>query len=206
TPTPAAAPAPQPAAAAGQPKRGGVLRRGMVGDIATTDAGAWSHTNQNDVVGQVSETLIYYDDNLNVLPRLAESWDVSSDFKRVKLNLRKGVQFHSGRDFTSDDVAYNIAHAKDPNNTAAGLIAAAAGWWTRIETPDKNTVILTSEQPRPGVFDFLNFLRIQDKDVREGPNAAKAVGGTGPFKWAEYVPGDHINMVNNSSYWESGRP
>ena len=178
----------------------------MVGDITTTDAGAWSHTTQNDTVGQATETLIYFDENLKVLPRLAESWEVNSDFTRIRLNLRKGVQFHSGRELTSDDVNYNLQHAKDPKNTAAGLISAGAAWWTNIDMPDKSTIVLTSDKPRPGVFDFLNFLRIQDKDVREGPDAAKSVGGTGPFKWTEYVAGDHITMTRNASYWESGKP
>ena len=85
-------------------------------------------------------------------------------------------------------------------------MAPGSAWWTSIEKPDKYTIILTSEKPRPGVFDFLNFLRIQDKDVRDGPDGTTKVGGTGPFKWVEWVPGDHINMVKNKNYWDSGHP
>ena len=117
---------------------------------------------------------------------------MSADQTKIKLNLRKGVQFHSGREFTSDDIEYNLLRARDPKNGFAAVVAPGSAWWTSIEKPDKYTIILTSEKPRPGVYDLLNFLRIQDKDVREGPDAATKVGGTGPFKWMEWVPGDHI--------------
>jgi peptide/nickel transport system substrate-binding protein len=52
----------------------------------------------------------------------------------------------------------------------------------------------------------MTFLRIQDKDVVEGPNFSSTVGGTGPFKWVEWVPGDHIQMVRNDNYWDAPRP
>ena len=71
---------------------------------------------------------------------LAESWDVSTDFKQIKLNLRKGVQFHSGREFTSDDVKWNCSRVRDPKvGVGAARQHEQAGSRT-IETPDKNTV------------------------------------------------------------------
>jgi len=190
---------------AGEPKRGGTLRWGQVGDIVTTDSVLWSPA-ADETTGEVCDTLVTYDDQLNPVPRLAESWDFSTDNTKIKLNLRKGVQFHSGRELTSEDVNYNLIRARDPKNGFAAVVAPGSAWWTGIEMPDKYTIILTSDKPRPGVFDFLNFLRIQDKDVREGPDAATKTAGTGPFKWVEWVPGDHIQMVRHENYWESGRP
>jgi len=190
---------------AGEPKRGGTLRWGQVGDIVTTDSVLWSPA-ADETTGEVCDTLVTYDDQLNPVPRLAETWDFSTDNTKIKLNLRKGVQFHSGRELTSEDVNYNLIRARDPKNGFAAVVAPGSAWWTGIEMPDKYTIILTSDKPRPGVFDFLNFLRIQDKDVREGPDAATKTAGTGPFKWVEWVPGDHIQMVRHENYWESGRP
>ena len=95
---------------------------------------------------------------------------------------------------------------RDPKNGFAAVVAPGSAWWTSIEKPDKYTIILTSDKPRPGVYDFLNYLRIQDKDVRDGPDGATKVGGTGPLKWVEWVPGDHITMVKNPNYWDSGQP
>jgi peptide/nickel transport system substrate-binding protein len=202
-------PTPAPAAAGAKPgetpKRGGTLRWGQVGDIVTTDA-VLSSPASNETTGAVCDELIAYSDDLKPLPRLAESWDLSADQTKVKLNLRKGVTFHSGREFTSDDVEYNILRARDPKNPYAAVVAPGSAWWTSIEKPDKNTIILTSDKPRPGLWDWMTFLRIQDKDIREGPNANTQVGGTGPFKWVEWVPNDHIQQVRNDSYWDSPMP
>jgi peptide/nickel transport system substrate-binding protein len=203
------APVPTPAAAAtpgGEaPKRGGSLRWGQVGDIVTTDA-VLSSPASNETTGEVCDELIAYSDDLKPQPRLAESWDVSTDQTQVKLNLRKGVTFHSGREFTADDVEYNILRVRDPKNPFASVVAPGSAWWTSIEKPDKNTIILRSDKPRPGMWDWMTFLRIQDRDVVEGPNASSMVGGTGPFKWVEWAPGDHIQEVRNEDYWDAPRP
>ncbi len=200
-----ATPAPGSTPAAGAPKRGGSLRWGQVGDIVTTDA-VLSSPASNETTGEVCDELIAYSDDLKPQPRLAESWDVSTDQTKVKLNLRKGVTFHSGREFTADDVEYNILRVRDPKNPYASVVAPGSAWWTTIEKPDKNTIILTSDKPRPGVWDWMTFLRIQDREVLEGPNAASKVGGTGPFKWVEWVPNDHIQQVRNENYWDSPKP
>jgi peptide/nickel transport system substrate-binding protein len=199
-------PAPPAATPAGQtPKRGGALRWGQVGDIVTTDA-VLSSPASNETTGEVCDELIAYSDDLKPQPRLAESWDLSTDQTKVKLNLRKGVTFHSGREFTADDVEYNILRVRDPKNPFASVVAPGSAWWTSIEKPDKNTIILTSEKPRPGIWDWMTFLRIQDKDVVESPEFASKVGGTGPFKWVEWVPNDHIQMTRNENYWDSPKP
>jgi peptide/nickel transport system substrate-binding protein len=195
-----------PPAAMGTPvKTGGTLHTGMVGDIITTDGILWQ-PNNSATVGMCYDALLTYDDNLQPQPRLAESWDLSADGTRIKLNLRKGVHFHSGREFTSDDVQYNLLRARDPKNPFAAVVAVGSAWWTGIDTSDKYTVILTSDKPRPGVFDFLLYLRILDKDTMEGPDAATRVNGTGPFKWTEWVSGDHITLERNADYWDTGRP
>ena len=186
-------------------KTGGTLRWGQVGDLVTTDAILWSPVS-NNTLGQVNEMLIDYDDDLSIMPRLAESWEQSTDNTQIKLNLRKGVQFHTGRELTSDDVEYNLLRARDPKNAFAAVVAVGSAWWTSWEKPDKYTIILKSDKPRPGVFDFLQYLRILDKDTMEGPDATSKVVGTGAFKWVEWAPGDHITLTKNPNYWESGHP
>jgi peptide/nickel transport system substrate-binding protein len=57
-------------------------------------------------------------------PILAESWDLSADGKQIKINLRKGVQFHNGREFTSDDVKYSSMRLRDPK--IAPIVGPAA--------------------------------------------------------------------------------
>src|SRR3982074_3764159 len=109
---------------------------------------------------------------------LAESWEISSDPKRMKLSLRKGVTFHDGREFTSDDVKYNFLRVRDPK-VGAGAFVNQSNWFSSFDTPDKNTIILNAEQPRPLVFDFFERLNMLDKNVMESPDAKTKANGTG---------------------------
>ena len=47
-------------------------------------------------------------------PSLAERWEASDDLKTWTLHLRQGIKWHSGRDFTADDVMWNLEHVLDP--------------------------------------------------------------------------------------------
>ena len=66
--------------------------------------------------------------------------------------------------------------------------------------------MLKSEQPRPNLFDFFEYLNIQDKDILEGPDAKSKAVGTGPFALDEWVQGDRLVFTRNKNYWQSGRP
>ncbi len=177
----------------------------MVGDITSLDPFVWSPNNSN-TVGQVHDQLITYDDKLTPKPRLAESWELSSDNKQLKFNLRKGVQFHNGREFTSDDVKYTLLRAQDPKTLNRATVGPGASYWSGIETPDKYTVIMSSDVPRAGAFDSILYLRILDKELTESPDAPTRMNGTGPFKLVEWASGDHITMAKNPNYWEPGLP
>ncbi|HEX8968510.1 MAG TPA: ABC transporter substrate-binding protein [Chloroflexota bacterium] len=189
----------QPPAAAAQPKRGGSLRVGQVGDAARLDGQLFTAI---DATWMPYDRLTTYDANLKPQPMLAESWEFSSDFKQLKLNLRKGVQFHSGRELTSDDIKWNVLHVRDPK-VAAGALILQSNWFSSIDTPDKYTVILGSEQPRPATFDFFEYFDIVDSETAE---AMTKLVGTGPFTFVEWAQGDHLLFRRNPNYWQSGLP
>jgi peptide/nickel transport system substrate-binding protein len=188
-----------------QPRNGGVLRMAILGDLPNLE----SHLlNQNayDTLWQAFDRLTAYDPQLKPQPMLAESWELSPDLKRVKLNLRRGVQFHSGREFTSDDVKWNLLRPRDPKLQTGSAFGTQSNWFSSIDTPDKYTVVLESEQARPALFDFFEFFNILDRVSMEGPDAKSTAIGTGPFTFAEWVQGDHIKLTKNKNYWQNGRP
>ena len=200
---PVSAPTPTSGAVAGAPKRGGVLRQGYSADVTGLDP---QLRVGNDVVWLgVFDRLTAYDEKLQPTPLLAESWEFNADASQLKLNLRKGVTFHSGREFTSDDVKYTIQRTANPK-VAAAQYTGMASWFSDVETPDKYTAILKADSPHPTAFDLLEFLNIGDKDTLEGPNAKTTAVGTGPFSLAEWVPGDHVTLMKNPNYWQSGKP
>ncbi|HEU0167544.1 MAG TPA: ABC transporter substrate-binding protein, partial [Chloroflexota bacterium] len=182
------------------PRPGGTLRIGLVGDLATLEPHL-NGTSQSTTYWGVYDRLTAYTLDLKPQPELAESWDVSPDFKTVKVTLRKGVTWHNGRDFTSDDVKYNMVRAKDPK-VGAGEFANQANWWTSIDTPDKNTVVLTSDLPRPLVFDWFEQFNIADPQSIPTAAPPQKPVGTGPFTFVEWVQGDHFTYGRNKNYWK----
>ncbi|HKE94804.1 MAG TPA: ABC transporter substrate-binding protein, partial [Povalibacter sp.] len=133
-PTPAAA---NPTAAT-TPKNGGTLRIGLASEPANVDGHI--RTPGSDLTYWLAfDRLIDYDDKAKPTPGLAESWDVAPDYKSVTFHLRKGVTYHSGREFTSDDVKWNFLRVRDPK-LAGSTLGAYSLWWSAIETPDKYTV------------------------------------------------------------------
>jgi peptide/nickel transport system substrate-binding protein len=207
TPAPTQAAQAQPTpAAAGQAeqlkKRGGTLRVGVAGDVARLDGQLYSSIN---TTWMSFDRLTAYDAQLKPQPMLAESWELSSDAKRLKLNLRKGVQFHTGREFTSEDVKFNVMWVRDPK-VAAGALVQQSKWFTDVETPDKYTAILVSEQPRPAAFDFFEFFDIVDSVTVQGPERDQKLVGTGPFVQTEWLQGDHVSFQRFANYWQKDLP
>jgi peptide/nickel transport system substrate-binding protein len=195
---------PGPAPTTAQRRMGGTLRVAVPADISSLDG----HTSSS-ILGitqaMAFDRLVVYDIKATPRPQLAESWEVSPDFKQLKLSLRKGVQWHSGRDFTSDDVKWNLLRGQDPK-AATGSYVNQAKWFPDIETPDKYTVIMQSEVSRPAIFDYFNVLHMVDRVSLEGPDAKTKEIGTGPFTLVEWVQGDHLTYTRNKNYWQSNYP
>src|SRR5260370_10068210 len=93
----------------------------------------------------VYSRLTYFDDKLNVIPDLAESWESSPDQKVWTFHLRKGVKFHDGREVEAQDVIDVYKRIADPAN--GSLILASIKIATKIEALDKYTVRFTLSIP-----------------------------------------------------------
>jgi peptide/nickel transport system substrate-binding protein len=201
------APTPAPAQPTGttqvQPRPGGTLRAGIQTDLPNVDP-HYNAPSSYDALWVAFDRLIYMDEKLQPQPMLAESWDVTPDYKQITFHLRKGVQFSTGRELTSDDVKYNLMRVRDPKVGGGGWVTFS-NWWD-VQTPDKYTVVLKSDIPRPLVFDNLETFNIIDQVTAEGPNGKTQAVGTGPFILKEWSQGNHVSLVKNPNYWQSGRP
>jgi len=187
-----------------QPRTGGILRHAIPADITTLEPSSFTPQGM-ETSWLVFDRLTIYDQSLKPQPMLAESWDVNPDYTQFKLNLRRGVQFHTGRELTSDDIKYTLLRVRDPKVTT-GALAAVSNWFSAIDTPDKYTVMLKADVSRPAFFDGLEILNIVDKDTAEGPDGKSRIVGTGPFSFVEWAQGDHFTVTRNTNYWQAGRP
>ena len=151
------------------------------------------------------DRLTAYDLNLNPQPMLAESWDLSSDATGIKLNIRKHVQFHSGRELTSDDVKYSILRVRDPG-VGAGQFTNQSNWFT-LSIPRINTAWCCDPINRDPACSIssstsTSWTRTLSKVRMPKPHRSALA----PFKFVEWSAGDHFTLARNDSYWQAGRP
>jgi peptide/nickel transport system substrate-binding protein len=202
---PAAASQPTAAAGTAQPKSGGRLQAAKLGDVANLDGHYWSPAGGLHVWLSY-DTLARYDQNLKPQPQLAESWDVAPDGKQVTVNLRKGVMYHSGREFTSDDVVWNLQRALNPKVTV-GILGGFFGQDPTFTARDKYTVVMQTSQPWPTVFDMFHVVNMLDKEnTDEASNTQTKAVGTGPFVFQEWKQGESMRFTKNPNYWQTGKP
>ncbi len=213
--SPAAAPAPAPtqapasggAAPVGQPRRGGTLVGAFEADPVAIDPHASSNFSALQAYDHVYESLTAFDEALNVVPALAEKWDVADDGKTYTFQLRQGVTFHNGQPLTAQDVKYSLDRAVDPKTAAPFKSWLGPLKETRVADPAKVQLIL--DAPFPGLLSGLAGNRasaIIPSGIGEKENLKLTAVGTGPFKLAEFVPQDHATYTRNPNYWDSPLP
>jgi peptide/nickel transport system substrate-binding protein len=210
-PSPAAGAAASPAAAgkpaasaggapSGGATGGGTLRSAIDRDFGTLDPGASTFTVETSVQWGVYGGLVRYaSPKLDLEPDLAESWETPDPMTWV-FHLRKGVQFHTGRAFTADDVLWNVDRYREIG--AKGRVAGFLADVDKVEKVDDGTVRYRMKQPS-GVFlnDQANVVfidRESEKEIKSKPV------GTGPLKFKEWIPNDHLTLERNPSYWDTG--
>lgn len=148
----------------------------------------------------VFDTLIRYSDGLTPEPALATSWSWNAGKTELTMKLRPGVKFHSGAEFTAEDVKFTFSRVLDPKLSVAQA-RTMVSWVTGTETPDKHTIVIKFDRPRANFIDVLSFLYIADKSVLTTGNPAKDVSGTGPYRMAEWRPGEQMVLEKNAAYW-----
>ncbi len=202
----AAAPATS-APAAGTPKRGGTAVVVMNADPGPLNPAITTAGGTHTVTDQIFNGLVGLDDNLNPVPELATSWQISADGKTYTFKLQPNVLWHDGQPFSSDDVKFTFEQGllKFHARTKAALEGVLDG----IDAPDPGTVVFRFKQPYGPFLQRLDVVEasiipkhIYDgKDLEKDPATAKPIG-TGPFKFTEYVKGDHVTLDRNMSYFK----
>lgn len=183
------------------PKKGGKIRVAGFGSSTadTLDPAKQSYSTDYCRCTMFYNGLTELDDRMN--PKLALAESIESDKATTwTIKLRKGVQFHNGKELTSEDVVFSLKRHHDP---ATGSKAKAlADLMKEIVATGTHEVKITLSGPNadfPVVLGTYHFLIAQAGTT----DFSKGIG-TGPFKCKEFTPGVRSIAVRNENYWKQG--
>ena len=188
------------------------LRWASAGDALTLDPHSQNEGQTHTIRHQMYDALIIRDVTGAFEASLATDWAPKADDPNVWVfNLRQGVKFHNGNDFTAEDVVFSYTRAKTPTSDMKELLNSIV----EIRAVDDYTVEMVTDGPNPILPANLTDLFIMDKDWTEENNTVKVqdfeggeitfattnVNGTGAYKLVSREPDVKTVMVRNEDYW-----
>ncbi len=193
------------------PRKGGVFNVHYGAEQRQLNPSIQASTGVYIIGGKIQENLVDLDANGQPVGVLAESWEATPDGKTVTFKLRKGITWHDGKPFTSEDVAFTAMNMwKKILNYGSTLQL----FLTSVDTPDPQTAIFRYERPMPlnlllRALPDLGYVSAkhlyESGDIRQNPTNLAPVG-TGPFKFVKYERGQYIIADRNPDYWRPNAP
>ncbi|WP_166350306.1 ABC transporter substrate-binding protein [Phytoactinopolyspora limicola] len=142
---------------------------------------------------------------INAFPDLATHWERLDGARRWRFHLNHAARWHDGEPLTAHDVVYTHLHAKEMGYTGGRFLRDVVD----IVAVDDHTVDYHLSSPNSGFLVLLGnfiFTHILPRHLYEGTNWATnphnlAPVGSGPFRLAEWVPGEHVIMEAVKNHW-----
>lgn len=192
------------------PRRGGTLTMMLTPEPPVLVVGVNNQGPTLAAGGKIYQGLIKLSPKLEVLPQLAESWEISPDKRSYTFRLQPNVKWHDGKDMTADDVVFSVTKFYTEVSPRARQVFQRI---TEATALDPRTVRLTLDAPFEPfllMFDVTNAAVIpkhiyDGTDYRTNP-ANQTPIGTGPFRFVEWQRGNFVRMARFDGYWKPGQP
>ena len=195
------------------PAAAATLRFAFQGDLKSLDPYSLNESFTLGTLGNVYEGLTKRDKNLEIIPGLAERWEVLEP-TRWRFYLRRGVKFQNGEDFTADDVVFSAERVRANGSDLKTRIQPD----TKVVKVDDHTVDFILAAPNPILHYEWDTWYIVSKKWAEANNsvmpqpatgqqaiyAALHANGTGPFVITEHQAGVRTVFKPNPNWW--GKP
>ena len=193
---------PQSEAAQRHPKRGGTLNYGAAGDTGSLDAHRQNQLHTAHPTSVMYTGLADIDQQGNIVPGIAESWEPNKELTAWTFRLRKGVLFHNGREVDAEAVKLNLERIKNPaigEPFTRGAIANIDS----AEVLDRYTLRLHAVVPSVSLpSNVMHYpTRLMAPDAFD--TAAEHPIGTGPFKFVSWTRWSETRLVRFENYWET---
>jgi peptide/nickel transport system substrate-binding protein len=197
-----------------QPKHGGTLRIGLPGDVTFFNAhqgpAAGSHTNW--VANNIFNSLLRLTPppEFEVVPELAKSWEVLDGGRTYVFHLQEGVTFHDGTDFDAQAAKWNFDRILNPE--VKSWVRPYYEAIEQVEAVDKHTLRVRMKEPSGALLTalagyFQGIPMVSPKSFEtHGEDWVRHPTGTGPYLLKKWVPGEHLILEKNPSYFKKGLP
>src|SRR5256712_1993172 len=169
---------------------------------------------QGPMMGVFNNLVMYRQDSPlssleSIIPDLASEWSWDEDKTALTFKLRQGVKWHDGKPFTAKDVkcTWDMLQGKTADKLR---LNPSKPWYLNLEEVVTNgdfEVTFRLKRPQPAFVALLASgwspvypCHVPARDMRQHPI------GTGPFKFVDFKPNEHITVARNPDYWKKDRP
>lgn len=172
-------------------------------DVTSLDPHVGKQTVAITVTGNVFDTLVKYDADMQIVPNIAESWEALSD-TAMQFSIRQGIKFHDGSDLTANDVKYSIQRILDHVEVSYIL-----DFVDSVEVKDDYTIVVNTKEPFGPILSHFAYpaAAIVPQAAVEADPEGFALNpiGSGPYKFVEWKQGEYCKLTAFDDYYD-GKP
>jgi peptide/nickel transport system substrate-binding protein len=196
-------------------KSGGILREYMIDSPASMSIHEETTVVAERPMMGVMNNLVMFDQHTPqnslqaIVPDLATDWAWDEDGTRLVFHLRQGVRWHDGKAFTAADVkcTWDLVQGKAAEKLRVNPRKSWYGNLVEVTTNGDYEATFVLKRPQPAFLALLASgmspvypCHVSPAQMRQHPI------GTGPFKFVEFKPNEHIKVARNPDYWKPGLP
>ncbi|WP_236785120.1 MULTISPECIES: glutathione ABC transporter substrate-binding protein [Alteribacter] len=192
----------------GEAASGGDLTVGIEAEPTSMDPHNTTDGNSATIQSTMMEGLLRFNENMEIVPVLAEDYDYSDDATEITFYLREGVTFHDGTEFNAEAVKENIDFVRDTDNGMAR--SSFFSFVEEVIVEDDYTVTIVADEPNSAMASYMAHSSAAFKSVEElnkkleDPDYnldREGAVGTGPFQFVEWRDSEHVVVEKFDDYW-----
>jgi peptide/nickel transport system substrate-binding protein len=181
---------------------GGTITIALGSEPTSLDPHAVDDGGERAVNDNIYETLLTRTPEGELQPGLATDLPEQVDDTTWQFTLREGVTFHNGEEFNADSVVATVERVRRLIDNEATDQSGFFGSITGAEAVDELTVNITTDGPDGVLPARMYWMKMVPASVADQDDLSAQPIGTGPYRFVEFVRGDHITIEANSDYWD----